>query len=830
MPEFEKLGVFYLGREYDLETKTAGTAPFLYDSKDLVTHAVCVGMTGSGKTGLCVSLIEEAAIDNIPAIIVDPKGDLPNLLLTFPQLREQDFLPWINEEDAQRKGVTSAEYAAAQASLWKNGLLEWGQDGERIQKLKNSAEFSIYTPGSTAGIPVSILKSFAFPGKTIMEDPELLAEQITAATTGLLSLLGVDADPIRSREHILLSTILDAAWKQGRDLDLAGLIQAIQQPPVSRIGVIDLESFFPSKERFALAMKLNNLLAAPGFSAWLEGEPLDINRILHSETGKPRVSIFSIAHLNDSERMFFVTILLTRIIGWMRSQPGTSSLRALFYMDEIFGYFPPVANPPSKAPLLTLLKQARAFGLGIVLATQNPVDLDYKGLSNAGSWFIGRLQTDRDKERMLDGLEGAALGGSGGFDRKKIEKAISALGKRVFLLNNVHEDAPVIFQTRWTMSYLRGPLTRAQIKLLMDPIKTAANANAKENAATPTEAATLQGAIQAKPAPVSPEAPPPTTNASARPALSPDIAQFFLPPRVEQPVKATLFYEPMLLGMGTVYYSDAKIGVSEKKDVRLLAEFPVGAATINWGDAREIETKAEELEKFPHIPDASFAPPPKEASSKNNYPTWGTTFKDWIYQNRVLQLLKSPGTGLVSKPGEEEREFRIRMQQAAREKRDARIDRLRQKYAPKIAALEERLRRAGQTLEKEKADSGQQKLQTAISFGAAILSAFTGRKALSKSTLGRAATTMRGAGRVMKETQDVARAQENIQALQKQLDDLKGQMEQETADAGAAIDPVSEELEKHELRPKKTDISVSLVALAWFPYWRDDKGASFPAL
>ena len=403
MEDFEKLGVFYFGREFDLAKNALKEDLVLYDSRDLVTHAVCVGMTGSGKTGLCVGLLEEAVIDNIPAIVVDPKGDLANLLLTFPDLAAADFLPWINEEDARRKGVSPQEYAGQQAALWKKGLAEWGQDGARIRKLKSSAEFSIYTPGSTAGLPVSILKSFSFPGKAVTEDSELLGERIATTVTSLLNLLGIEADPIQSREHILLSTILNTSWKQGQDLDLAGLIQAIQAPPVARIGVFDIESFFPSRDRFALAMKLNNLLAAPGFSAWLTGYPMDVDRMFYTAEGKPRVSIFSIAHLNDTERMFFVSLLLTQLLGWMRSQSGTTSLRTLFYMDEIFGYFPPVANPPSKAPLLTLLKQARAFGLGIVLATQNPVDLDYKGLSNTGTWFLGRLQTERDKERVLDG-------------------------------------------------------------------------------------------------------------------------------------------------------------------------------------------------------------------------------------------------------------------------------------------------------------------------------------------------------------------------------------------------------------------------------------------
>jgi hypothetical protein len=469
--EFEKLGVLYLGRPYDLAAKQAKPGWLLYDSKDLVTHAVCVGMTGSGKTGLCVGLLEEAAIDGIPAIVIDPKGDLANLLLTFPQLRGEDFAPWINEDDARKKGLSAADFAAQQAALWEKGLGDWGQSGERIKKMRDAADFAVYTPGSNAGLPVSILKSFAAPSAELLDDAELLRERIGTTVTSLLGLIGVEADPIKSREHILLSSILDSAWRAGRDLDLPALIHQIQTPPMTKVGVLDVESFFPSKERFALAMQLNNLLAAPGFAAWMEGEALDVGRMLYGPSGKPRIAIFSIAHLNDAERMFFVSLLLNQTLGWVRGQSGTTSLRAILYMDEIFGYFPPVANPPSKAPLLTLLKQARAFGLGVVLATQNPVDLDYKGLANTGTWFIGRLQTERDKARVMEGLEGAAASSGKKFDRRQMEQILAGLGNRVFLLNNVHEDAPEVFQTRWTLSYLRGPLTRTQIKQLMDPIK-----------------------------------------------------------------------------------------------------------------------------------------------------------------------------------------------------------------------------------------------------------------------------------------------------------------------------------------------------------------------
>ncbi len=435
-------------------------------------------MTGSGKTGLCLSILEEAAIDGVPVIAVDPKGDLGNLLLTFPELAPEDFRPWVNEDDARRKGVSVDQFAADEAAKWTRGLAEWGQDGARIGRLRAASDFAIYTPGSSAGLPLSILRSLDAPPPAFMEDRELFAERVSTTATSLLTLAGIEAEPGRSREHTLLTSILTATWAAGRGVDLAGLIQLIQTPPVQRIGVLELESFFPATDRFGLATAFNNLLASPGFDAWLDGEPLDIDRLLYTAEGRPRVSILSIAHLGDRERMFFVSLLLNELLAWMRAQQGTTSLRALFYMDEVFGFFPPVANPPSKTPLLTLLKQGRAFGLGCLLATQNPVDLDYKGLSNCGTWWLGRLQTERDKARVLDGLEGALASGGGRFDRAYFDRALSGLSSRVFVMNNVHEDAPAVIESRWAMSYLRGPLTRDQIKILMGPRKAAAASQA----------------------------------------------------------------------------------------------------------------------------------------------------------------------------------------------------------------------------------------------------------------------------------------------------------------------------------------------------------------
>lgn len=804
--DFEKLGVFYLGRPYDMAAKQAKPGWLLYDSKDLVTHAVCVGMTGSGKTGLCLSLLEEAAIDNIPAIIIDPKGDLGNLMLTFPGLRGEDFQPWINEDDARKKGLSPADFAKAQAELWTKGLAGWQQDGARIQRLRDAADVAIYTPGSNAGLPVSILKSFAAPAADVREDAELFRERISTTVTSLLGLLGIEADPIQSREHILLSTILDHTWRNEEDLDLAALIHAIQDPPVTKIGVMDLDSFFPSKDRFALAMKLNNLLAAPGFQSWLEGEALDIQSLLYTPAGKPRLAIFSIAHLNDAERMFFVTLLLSQMVGWMRTQSGTTSLRALLYMDEIFGYFPPVANPPSKLPLMALLKQARAFGLGVVLATQNPVDLDYKGLANTGTWFIGRLQTERDKARVLEGLEGASSSAGKKFDKGRMEQTLAGLGNRVFLMNNVHEDEPVVFETRWCLSYLRGPLTRTQIKQLMDPQRAAHAGTAAGPAAKSMKSA----------------------KGGARPIVPPDVPQQFVPLRGSQPEGSELVYAPMLLGSSQIRFSDTKSGIDQTEIVTVLAPMTDGAVSVDWDHAVAAELAVADLEQSPES-DAQFLPLPASASKAKSYVDWNKDFGGWLFRTQKLELLKSPTTKDVSKPGESERDFRVRLQQSGRELRDKAAESLRQKYAPKITTLQDRIRRAEQLKAKQQAESRSSQVQAAISVGASILGAFLGRKTISATNIGRATTAIKSAGRVMKESQDVGYAEENVAALQQQLADLEAQFKAESDALAAATDPLNEKLETISIKPTKSNIAVKLVALAWTPQWRGAKGVTTQA-
>jgi hypothetical protein len=712
MKDFEKLGVFYLGRECEPSGQSLGEV-VLYDSRHLLTHAVCVGMTGSGKTGLCMSLIEEAAIDGVPTIAIDPKGDLANLLLTFPALAPADFRPWIDEDEARRAGLAPDAFAAQQAEAWKKGLADWGQDGARIERLRAAAEFAVYTPGSRVARPLSIMSSFAAPSGG-SDDGEALAERASTTAMSVLTLAGAEAEP-RGREHTFLSTLFAERWKAGKDLDLAALIAAVQTPPFDRIGVLDVESFYPSKERFTLATKLNAVLASPGFELWLEGEPLDPGRLLYGAHGKPRVSIVSIAHLDDERRMFVVSLLLNEIVGWMRRQSGTSSLRAIVYMDEIAGYFPPVATPPSKAPLLTLLKQARAFGLGVVLASQNPVDLDYKGLGNAGTWFLGRLQTERDKARVLDGLEGAA---AGSIDRAAADTTLSSLGKRVFLLHDVHAGPAQTFMTRWALSYLRGPLSREQLRSLTKDTKEAKDT--KEPAQDTKEPAQdtkepdrdtkepCQGQTGVKPGSDQGQATN-TPHSSTQPVLPPGIQQYFVSAPSSSP-----HYVPVVLGIAKITFGDTKLKFNATRDIVAAAPIGAGAVAVDWTAAEILPVSPADLETSP-TEGATFGDVPKAAASAKNYAAWQKAFSAWLAGEQKLELLRHAGLKLTAAADESERDFRIRVQNAQREVRDKAVDDVRGKFAEKRARLEAALRRADQGVQRESGETSQAKLQTAVS-------------------------------------------------------------------------------------------------------------------
>ena len=785
--DYEKLGQFYLGKEYDLEKKEISGEPVMYDSKDLVTHGVVLGMTGSGKTGLCIALLEEAAMDNIPAIVIDPKGDISNLMLAFPELDGPSFRPWVNEDDAAKKGITAEEFSEKTAAMWKKGLADWGQPPERIARFREKVDINVFTPGSSAGIPVSILSSLDAPPPEVMEDGELYGDRISSTVESLLSLVGIDTEGTQGVEAVLLGAIFQEEWKEGRGLDLERLIGMIQRPPFGKIGVIDLETFYPEKSRSALAMKFNSLLASPGFSTWLEGAPLDIAKMLHRDDGKPRISIFSIAHLSDKERMFFVSLLLNQMLGWMRTQRGTTSLRALLYMDEIYGFLPPTANPPSKRPMMTMLKQARAFGLGCLLATQNPVDLDYKALSNIGTWFLGRLQTERDKMRVLDGLEGAAGSQNAKFNRKEMETLLSGLGNRVFLMNNVHEDGPVLFHVRWVMSYLTGPLTRGQIKGLMDPKRGEFE---------------MQKPISEEEA--NPMARKSSVKGASRPVVGAGVTELFAPAEGE-------VYKPYLLREATVHFSLSKADVEGSRKVAKVN--PILDKEIKWDETTVIDTATLRDDPADGI---GFSELPGYAMNAKNYKGVEKDFEDELYREEREEIWFCPSLKAWGKIGEGEGDFRLRISHEAREQRDEALEKIRDAAGKKIKTLEGRLRTAETQLSKEEAESSSAKMQAGISVLGSILKSVFGRKAgVGGLIKGTSTSSVTKATTAYKQHQDVANAKAKIDGIEEEIEVIGKGLEKDVAEVGESYDPSTLTLEKETLKPTRTDVVVERVGLLW---------------
>jgi hypothetical protein len=807
----EGLGAFYLGRRVDAETGAVKDEPLLVDARRFTTHAVCVGMTGSGKTGLLIGLVEEAALDGIPTLVIDPKGDLANILLSFPGLAPADFLPWLEPEAARRDGLTLEELAERTARKWSEGLAAGGQSGDRIRRLHAAAEMAVYTPGSRAGRPLAMLGSLDAPPPEVLADPEARRERIDALVAAILALVGDAGEPGKSREHVLLAAIVAALWQSGQKVDFGTLVRAVPAPPIERVGFLELENFYPAGERFELASRLNTVAAAPGFEAWLEGEPLDIGRLLWTPEGRPRVAVVSIAHLADAQRMAFVTLLAGAAVSWMRSQGGTSSLKALFLMDEVFGYVPPTANPPSKTPILTLMKQARAYGLGVVLATQNPVDLDYKGLSNAGLWFLGRLQTARDKARVLDGLEGAAATAGGTFDRQRIDRLLSGLEQRRFLMHSVHGDEETLFQTRWTMAYLRGPLLREEIRRL-----TAARSPGAAPGHAGPEAVGAGASTAARPPAGGP-----------RPLLPPGVREVFVAPDWHVGPDEPLVYRPAVLGRARVRYAKATAGIEVDREVTCLAPAGDSLGESAW-EAGEVLAEPPHVEPAPRT--ASFDRVPAALAGPRGYASLGTSLRAWLGRTSRLSAWRAPAIDAVSRPGEDEGEFRARIAHRVKEWRDAQLDEVRARNASKLAALTDRIERARQKVEREKAEAKNQSLQTYVSIGSAVLGALLGRKKASATNIGRAATSMRSASRAARQQADVAHAEESLGSLEEKRIEFEERIAEEVERVRLESDPARIELEAIDVPARKTDIAVEDVVLAWVPEPATGRFAERPGL
>jgi len=848
---------FYLGRLYDPARNQTTEKSLFYDPADLSTHAVVTGMTGSGKTGLCIALLEEAALQGIPALIIDPKGDLTNLLLHFPNLAPQDFQPWIDPEMARRSGKT-LEQSAMEASLsWRNGLQEWGIGSDRLMALKNAAQFAIFTPGSDSGLLVKALSSLTLPDAEELTSREILVDKISSTVTALLGLVGLkDIDSLRSREHILLSKIIEETWKHGKDVDLTELILQTQNPPFDKLGAFPVETFFPSKDRMALAMQLNNILAAPAFEVWREGYELNIQSLLHMPDGRPRHSIFYLAHLSDAERMFFVTLLLSAIESWMRTQGGATSLRAILYMDELFGYLPPLSNPPSKQLLLRLLKQARAFGLGLLLATQNPVDLDYKALSNAGTWFIGKLQTERDKSRLLDGLESA----SGGVDRRTLDKVISGLGKRTFVLHNVHQKYPALFQTRWAMNYLAGPITRSKIPnlnklvgtdLLPEIFSTSIHNLQPDstqtllNVLSTNENATLSGRKISGTAALSAsevntginDKPTDDIGSQIQPLVPSGIEEHFLPTNLSltEAMRAQgkslpdaqlngVLYRPALLAAANVRFLDRKYGVDAEVERTSLVENPDRRGVVRWEEYffNNFPTKA--VERQP-APQARFSVLDAPLNDTRQMSALKRDFEDWIYRSVTVTARANEALKVYAGPDVSKAEFMSACAEAARDAREAEIEKKSAQFERKIKSLEDKLAREERELHEDEAELSHRKLEEMGTHAENVLSMFSGRRSsrrLSSSLTKRRMTEQAKA--------DVEESLDAIEQYEQELKVLEKEYQQVIKEINSRWGDVVNDITEVTVTPKKSDIYVDLFGVAWMPYYLVESGGQIVEL
>jgi hypothetical protein len=770
---YEKLGLFYLGKDVDKATMKATEAFTLLKNKNFTTHAAIIGMTGSGKTGLGVGIIEEAAIDNIPSIIIDPKGDMGDLCLTDSTFSAKSFEAWV-EDEAKIKEVDVGTYAVKISTMWKEGIESWGQNAERVEKFQNVKK-TIYTPGSSAGVAINIMSSLEVPPAEVMEDSDTFTSYLKSTTTSLLSLVGIVADPLDSKEYILLAQIMTKAWLANEDMSIEGIIGKIINPSFKKIGVLPLDDFYPKDTRFKLATKFNSLLASPSFSLWLKGDNLDIQKLLYDENGKAKIAIFSISHLNDDERMFFVTLLLNKYIAWMRRQSGTSALKTLLYMDEIFGFFPPTKNPPSKEPMLLLLKQARAFGVGVVLSTQNPVDLDYKGLSNIGTWFIGRLQTTQDIEKVIDGL-GGKVGSS--FDKNEIKNLLANLQKRTFFLKSAHLDDIRLFSTRWVMSYLKGPLKRDEIALLMQGQKEA------QSIAVET-VGTLVNKNQ---------------KLESYQNIDSSIPQYFEPdPSGENHFFATL------MAKSKVHFYNQRRGIDEERVILLSLALENDFQNIKWDSAREEEI---DFERFPHIAprQAKFQPLPSVVLEDKGLRRAIRELKETLYQEQNLELQRCIAPKLESKVGESSADFLVRLQDMLSDKKERDIVKLQERYGKKEKVLTDRLSRAKERVAKESSDS----TGSMIEAGIAVLGALFGKPTPNK--IGRAVS--RGS-KILKEHGEMGRATERVAKIEDELEELQYEFENKIDVLNEKYNVDKCEIETFAIRPRKTDIDVELCAVVW---------------
>ena len=798
-------GEWFIGEQIEPEAGERTGEQVLLDSADFTTHGVIVGMTGSGKTGLGVVLLEEALLSGIPVLAIDPKGDLGNLSLTFPELAPADFEPWVDAGAARVAGTTVPELAASTAAMWSSGLESWGLGGSDIGRLQRAANPVIYTPGSDAGVPLNALGRLSKPAT---DDPQVLQDEVDSTVAGLLSLVGVESDPLSGREHILMAHLITRAWKAGTPMDLPTLLGQMMDPPIRKLGVLELDSFFPPKDRTALVMKLNGLLASPSFAAWSVGEPLDIPTMLWDTNGDPRAAVVSLSHLDEPERQFAVTLVLSKLISWMRSQSGTGELRVLVYIDEVAGYAPPVSNPPTKGPILTLLKQARAFGVGLVLSTQNPIDLDYKAISNAGTWLIGRLQTEQDKNRLIDGLRGA----DGSVDVDEVERMISGLDKRQFVLRSTRSSTLPLLTTRWAMSYLAGPLTRGQIGELMAGHSTVSSASSAPATGSVAASAAAEDSIAAA-------APVLADNESTMPPKVPDTLSIrYVHPSTPwlEAVGASADgtrLTPALAARVTLLFDETKADLRHSEEWEAIV--PLEGSRIDVDAA--ISVDFDDRDFGPDAPAGAIYVMPEFNFTATATKKAQTDLRAKLYTDETLTLLHNRDLKLWSRPGETESDFAARCATAADNGADAAAAKLRDKLETKHDRVQAALAKAADRVAELEEQAKGRKTQNMVDLGSSILGGLlSGRK--SARSLGSAARRMSSGSRQSKSTE--ARLQTAQNRVAEKIDELE-ELEAELQDAVIEIDDEWNEkaanIELSDVPLEKTDITIDDFLLIWLP-------------
>ena len=798
------MGELFLGGNVDPATHDRTGDEIKIDTDKFTTHGVIVGMTGSGKTGLGVVLLEEVLSSGLPTLVIDPKGDLTNLCLTFPALSPAEFRPWIDEAQAKAAGATPDEFAQQQSELWTKGLLGWGYTTQNISNLRSTTDFTIYTPGSQSGVPVNIVGSLQVPED--MSDAEIVGDEIEGYVSGLLGLVGIEADPLSSREHILLSNLVNHSWSAGKALDLATLVGLVGNPPIRKLGVFELDQFFPPDDRMKLAMQLNGLLASPSFAAWAEGPALDIQSMLYSPDGSPRCAIVTTAHLSDEERQFVTSLMLAKLVTWMRRQSGTTDLRAMLYMDEVAGYLPPTANPPTKKPIMTLMKQARAFGVGVVLSTQNPVDIDYKALSNAGTWMIGRLSTERDKARLLEGLTSAA----GSVDIGAVDDTISGLGKREFVLRQPGKDGTSVFTTRWAMSYLRGPMTRDQISDLMAAERSELAAAPPSAAGGPAGASTA-----AAPAPHDELGDDETT-------VMPEVTDA-VPVRWVDPAAPWLGdaggdsrgsrLEATIVARVQLRYDETKADLVHDEEYECVIA-PIGE-TVDVSRAMAVDYDDRDLRTEP-TDGAVYRMTDAKITTKTFFSGVERDLRDHLVRSMDIEVPANASLKLYGRPGETAEDFRARCARAADELADADIAKLRDKYETKVTRLRDQIEAAQDRVDVLEEEADSKRNSELLSTAGSVLGGLLGGKSRG-GLLGKLGTAAGRRGRTKASRERVDAAENKVTRLQEKLEDLEADLAEDVVEIDTKWTSAAADVDTLRVPLEKTDVKVAQLVLAWMP-------------